>query len=1566
MVSGRVEKLGSRKRSAAGRQKRALLVLGMHRSGTSAFARSLGLLGCDLPTTLMPAGRGNEQGHWESQPITDLNEEILASAGSSWDDWGAFNPDWYVSPVVDEFRERAQAALESEFGASRLFVLKDPRVCRLLDFWIEATKAFGATPLVVSPIRNPLEVAASLHARDGMEPSIAQLLWLRHVLDAEAASRNLRRTYVRYDDLLSEWRVVADKIGDDLGISWPRRSTSVGIEIEEFLTPAQRHHVEKDARVLRNPSLSRWIQSTFEILNRWAHGEVRETDTADLDRIRASFDEAAPAFSRPIVVGQWAAQRSRALEAELEQAQAAVTERDGQIDSLTQAVAERDGQIDSLTQAVAERDGQIAELNQAVAERDGQIDSLTQGVAERDGQIDSLTQAVAERDGQIDSLNQAVAEHGHALHEIWSSRSWRVTRPLRYMGRSARGCLSAFRRAAHLIKIISTAILNAPAAVSRWGLGNLLFRIFKRYQEEGLRGIARRAEAFATLRTQEISKTQSVSDEAQPVIEENRLQAVPQRSAYKVAYIVNSSDLMTQVYRVVNYSEALMRRGHECAIHHADDISVDTDIDADVLVLNRIVWSPEIETLVQRFQSAGRPVFFDIDDFVIDPSQIDKLRHTKDCSAQERAELLGFMERLAKTMQLCNAATASTFALKTEIEKRGKPAYVLPNSIGAKPLELAKSMRKAPPSLTAPHARVRVAYFSGTKTHQRDFIECAEAVRRVLAEQSQVEFLIVGHLDLPSEFDAFQGRVICKPLMPYQDMLKELATVDVNLAPLELGNIFTDCKSELKVFEAALFGIPTIASPTSSIAAIIDHGRTGYLAACEEEWHEALTKFVKDPALRMRVGEAAREEIASRYAINTAILEAEQIYGAALARQLRKFRPLDTRATRGSDPPKITVISVLYRKAREVRYFLEALRRQDFPGRYEVLLVDDRSPDESVHVVEDFKKWMACAAQKDDRMDIRILINEKNVGNCCSRNAAIREARGDILVVVDADCMLNRSCLSAHYEALSAGRYDVAIGPMNIETNNEAPLSVLNRYEATTTLGAAKHLPQDPINLDSFVNCVTRNFSIRRAFLEGRLEGQLFDETFSYSADPASGFGWEDVEMGYRIYAAGGRIKYLPDTVSIHVSHESLANESEKPIRSLRNYRRLFQKHPDILYASRPWAIHTWEAIVGWAESVGAKLDDNADYQWLERRFRRYGQAPIIIDRSRKLKVLTYCWHVPHQYELYKLGHQFTLVTGTGTAMCDSWKWDKRPLPRNCEMVPVDRVDVRDFDLAILHFDENVLRSELCCGKVPDDWGHTFLWFINNVDLPKVGVCHGTPQFKGQYDGNYKYADLGQTIAENREELVRLLANVTVVCNSYQACHEWGFSDSLTIWHGFSPHEYRPGTHERGVLSMARVALTNRPHYNGLFINDRVRALVANAVPFTHLNVPNPAPVNPGETQEWAMAKYQNYLEELRHYSIYLNPTQRSPMPRSRGEAMMAGLVSVSLRNHDVDLFVRNGVNGFYSDDPEELADQILFLSRDDAARRRMAAASRRTVLDLFNQDRYLAAWSALIKRVLA
>ena len=396
-------------------KKSAILVAGMHRSGTSAVSRVLSILGCTLPKTLSGSAPDNERGFWESLTIKDLNDRILASAGSAWDDWEAFNPCWYASPVADEFREQAQTILEDEFGDGQLFVLKDPRICRLLPFWIDAARRFGAEPLVVLPVRNPLDVATSLEVRDGIHSSIGLLMWLRHLLDAEAASRDLKRACLRYERLVSEPHSVVDTLGDTLEIIWPKRSTATDMAVDGFLSPELRHHRSADAGLLANPRLSHWIRSSFTILDRWASGKVRKRDMSRLDRIRTALDDAAPVFGRAVAVGLTTARELDTVRANL--------------DAVHESLARREAQVDALSLELDATNTQLDATNTQLDTVRANLDAVHESLARREAQVDALSLELDATNTQLDATNtqlDTVRANLDAVHESLARREAQV------------------------------------------------------------------------------------------------------------------------------------------------------------------------------------------------------------------------------------------------------------------------------------------------------------------------------------------------------------------------------------------------------------------------------------------------------------------------------------------------------------------------------------------------------------------------------------------------------------------------------------------------------------------------------------------------------------------------------------------------------------------------------------------------------------------------------------------------------------------------------------------------------------------------------------------------------------------------------------------------------------------------------------------------------------------------------------------------------------------------------------------------------------------------------------
>lgn len=224
-------------------ERTAYLVLGMHRSGTSAVTQLLALAGCDLPADVIPGDENNARGYFEPWRIAVFNDERLRAGGSAWDDVFAFP----YRPLAEASAERswinrAQALFAAEYGPVARPLLKDPRVTVLAPLWRAAFDAAGVGVRCVVAVRHPLAVAGSLARRNGFPVEKSVLLWATHMLAAEAYSRDLPRAFVGYDALLADWRRETARMEAELGEPLPALTEAAAAEIDAFLSPELRHN----------------------------------------------------------------------------------------------------------------------------------------------------------------------------------------------------------------------------------------------------------------------------------------------------------------------------------------------------------------------------------------------------------------------------------------------------------------------------------------------------------------------------------------------------------------------------------------------------------------------------------------------------------------------------------------------------------------------------------------------------------------------------------------------------------------------------------------------------------------------------------------------------------------------------------------------------------------------------------------------------------------------------------------------------------------------------------------------------------------------------------------------------------------------------------------------------------------------------------------------------------------------------------------------------------------------------------------------------------------------------
>src|SRR5271166_3508850 len=399
--------------SSAVRHRPIVLVVGMHRSGTSLCSHILSALGVDMADKIPGPGAtspvpSNPRGHWERWEIVEYHDSIL----------GLFNRDylgrfhdfalpvaWWADTRVVQIRREIVAFLEHRMGES-YFGFKDPRAVRLMPVWHQIFNELKLAPRIVLCLRNPAQISRSLNAREGLDPEIGEYRWLVHMIDFFRYTSKYEFCTIEYEEWFRNPSVNIEKLQKFLDLSWQQSEADLGLVLSGIIDPALRHD-DSDHREAGQPL----VRTVYKLTGQVGQDAAARDQIAYIVSQFVSFQQ----LQRPLLqafegVAEIAAKYPE-IEQEATALRTAVSERDAVVAAAGARAVVAEGR---LAEALAEIEGLRAQIAELARERD-EASSLKATLAERETMLTQLSRRADERLAALQSTQAEVAACEAAL-----------------------------------------------------------------------------------------------------------------------------------------------------------------------------------------------------------------------------------------------------------------------------------------------------------------------------------------------------------------------------------------------------------------------------------------------------------------------------------------------------------------------------------------------------------------------------------------------------------------------------------------------------------------------------------------------------------------------------------------------------------------------------------------------------------------------------------------------------------------------------------------------------------------------------------------------------------------------------------------------------------------------------------------------------------------------------------------------------------------------------------------------------------------------------------------------
>lgn len=329
-------------------------------------------------------------------------------------------------------------------------------------------------------------------------------------------------------------------------------------------------------------------------------------------------------------------------------------------------------------------------------------------------------------------------------------------------------------------------------------------------------------------------------------------------NCYKDVLFINGCTLPHPTrYRVDHQMEQLLANGYTTDTIFYEDLTLEQEKYYKTFVFFRCPITETIEKFITLAKKQNKVVFYDIDDLVFDKEYTKTIKHLKTLNKDELDLYYDGVKRMGQTLKLCDYAITTTPTLANELRKYVKDVFINRNVASEKMTELSIRAIK---NINKDNSKVIIGYLSGSITHNADFELILPVIEKIMEKYNNVYLKVVGLLDIPKELQRFSDRILTAPFVSWKKLPEIIASIDINLAPLE-DSIFNEAKSENKWIEAALCKIPTVASNIGAFKEMIQNKQDGFLCSNEEEWFQVLEELVVSLDLRNSIGTNAYNRV---------------------------------------------------------------------------------------------------------------------------------------------------------------------------------------------------------------------------------------------------------------------------------------------------------------------------------------------------------------------------------------------------------------------------------------------------------------------------------------------------------------------------------------------------------------------------------------------------------------------------------------------------------------------------------------------------------------------------------